>query len=167
MAYDKTNGLNSKSKTSSKSQNGISNTKVVGRKNKRLVTLINAKSEVYLGKVIIELPLQTKSEANCFEPWRMRHARHKEQKRVVSLALKPVVANVKLPCRVLLTRYAPVSLDEFENLPMSFKYIVDSICALITGDYRPGRADADKRIKLACAQVKSKAYGIRIEISWD
>ena len=33
-------------------------------------------------------------------------------------------------------RFAPNELDEFDNLPMSFKYIVDAICAIITGEHR-------------------------------
>ena len=118
------------------------------------------KSEVCEGKVILDLPLQTVSEANCFEHWTKKHARHKAQARVVASALNPLRDKIKLPCKVMLTRFAPDELDAFENLPMSFKYIVDAVCSILTGDYRPGRADSDKRISLACDQVKSKEYGI-------
>lgn len=124
------------------------------------------KSEVCEGKVIVDLPLQTKSEANTFEHWTKKHARHKDQARIVALGLNPLREKIKLPCKVMLTRFAPHELDEFENLPMSMKYVVDAVCAIITGDYRPGRADRDKRISLACAQVKSKEYGVRIEVSF-
>jgi hypothetical protein len=125
------------------------------------------KSEVCEGKVILDLPLQTVSEANCFEHWTKKHARHKAQARIVALGLKPLRDKIKLPCKVMLTRFAPDELDTFENLPMSFKYIVDAICSIITGDYRPGRADSDKRISLACDQVKSNEYGIRIELTYS
>jgi hypothetical protein len=50
---------------------------------------------------------------------------------------------------------------------MSFKYIVDAICAIITGNYVAGKADSDERISISCGQEKSKEYGIRIEITWN
>lgn len=146
---------------------GWGNAKVATPRKKRVVAKINAFSEVSHGKVLIDLPLQTVSEANCFEPWQAKHARHKNQQKIVALFLNPHKSKITLPCKVMMTRFAPDELDAFENLPMSFKYIVDAICAIITGDYRPGRADSDKRISLSCAQVKSKAYGIRIEITFD
>ena len=123
------------------------------------------KLEVSEGKILLDLPIQTKSEANCFEPWRLKHARHKQQQRIVAMALKPLRDKITLPCHVLLTRFAPVELDVFDNLPMSFKYIVDAVCAIITGNYIAGKADSDKRITIACCQIKSKEYGIRIEIT--
>lgn len=123
-------------------------------------------SSVSEGKVTVDLPIQTKSEANCFEPWRVKHARHKEQQRIVALGLNPLRGCIQMPCRIMLTRFAPDQLDKFDNLPMSFKYIVDAVCAIITGDFRAGRADGDERISIACDQVKSNEYGIRIEVTW-
>jgi hypothetical protein len=137
------------------------------KKNKRNLALINAKSEVNEGKATFDLPIRTVSEANCFEPWRKKYERHKEQKRLVAKSLTPHKGSFRLPARIFLTRFAPVSLDEFDNLPVSFKYIVDAICAILTGNYTAGRADGDKRISIACGQEKSDAYGIRIEITWD
>jgi len=160
------NGLNSQSNGVPSSQKGSGNTKVPVKKKKRTAAKIKAKSEVSLGKVLLELPLQTKSEANCFEPWRLKHARHKAQQKCVALALNPLREHLKLPCRITLTRFAPHELDAFDNLPMSFKYIADAICAIITGEFRPGKADSDKRIFIACDQIKSKEYGIRIEITF-
>lgn len=125
-----------------------------------------AKFEVLPDKLILDLPIQTKSEANSFEPWPVRHKRHKEQQKIVSLALSPHKAKVSLPCRIMLTRFAPHELDVFDNLPSSFKYIVDAVCSIITGNYIAGKADSDKRISIACDQEKSGAYGIRIVISW-
>lgn len=146
--------------------NDKGNTKARGKRKKKPVAKIPMKTEFSEGKVLLDLPLQTVSEANCFEHWTKKHERHKAQQRMVALALKPVREKIKLPCKVMLIRFAPDDLDAFENLPMSFKYIVDAICAIITGDYRPGRADNDKRISLACGQVQSKEYGIRIEITF-
>jgi hypothetical protein len=136
------------------------------KKKSRLKGKISMKSEVCEGKVTLDLPIRTKSEANCFEPWRVKHARHKEQQKIVSLALNPVRDKIKLPCKIMLTRFAPDLLDTFDNLPVSFKYIVDAVCAIITGNYVAGRADGDKRLTIACDQVKSDAYGIRIEITY-
>ena len=137
------------------------------RKNKRSLACLKLKSEVSLGKVLLELPIKTISEANCFEHWWIKHNRHKAQQRIVTLGLNPLRDKIKLPCKVMLTRFAPDELDAFDNLPMSFKYIVDAICAIITGNYVAGKADSDKRIKIACDQVKSKEYGIRIEITYE
>lgn len=150
----------------SRPQKGSSNTKVAGKRKNKPVAKIKMKSEVCEGKVILDLPLQTVSEANCFEHWTKKHERHKAQQRLVALALKPLRENIKLPCKVMLIRFAPDDLDAFENLPMSFKYIVDAVCSILTGDYRPGRADSDMRISLACDQVKSIEYGIRIELTF-
>lgn len=116
--------------------------------------------------VTITLPLRTVSEANCFEPWQKKHRRHKAQKKAVFFAILEYKHLIKLPCRVTYIRYAPKLLDTFENLPVSFKYINDQVCAEITGDHRPGRADGDKRITLSCDQVKSKVYGVKIIIEF-
>jgi len=123
-------------------------------------------AELNENSVQLNLPLRTVSEANTFEHWTESHKRHTIQKKTVALALNPVKSHVKLPCKIHLTRFAPDELDAFENLPMSFKYIVDACCAIVTGDFRPGRADGDKRITLSCDQVKSEGYGIKILFSF-
>jgi hypothetical protein len=134
------------------------------RSRKRLWKSIETNHEILEGKVILDLPIRTISEANCFEPWRIKHARHKDQQRIVALGLNPLKGNISLPCKIVLTRFAPDFLDAFDNLPMSFKYIVDAVCAIITGEYRAGKADSDERIQISCNQVKSDKYGIRIEV---
>ena len=159
------NSLNSRFKGGRLSQKGRGSIRVVAKKNRRTGAKISPKFEVIEGKVVLDLPIRTVSEANCFEPWQVKHKRHKEQKRLVAFALMPLKAHVRLPCKIMLTRLAPDELDRFDNLPCSFKYIVDAVCAIITGNYVAGKADSDKRITLACDQVKSKAYGIRIEIT--
>lgn len=117
--------------------------------------------------MIIHLPIRTKSEANCFEPWRVKYLRHKKQQQLVAFVLRPLRDKLQLPCQIILTRYAPTLLDKFDNLPMSFKYIVDAVCAIITGNYVAGKADSDERISISCDQVKSKDYGIKIEIIYQ
>lgn len=145
---------------------GLRNTDIARKKNKRSLAYLNAKSEILEGKVVLILPIKTMSEVNCFEKWQIKYSRHQEQQRLVALSLTPLKGNVRLPCRVMLTRFAPHELDVFDNLPASFKYIVDAVCAIITGEFRAGKADSDKRISIACDQVKSKEYGIRIEITY-
>lgn len=140
--------------------------RVAVKRKKRTVAKITMKSEVLDGKVIIDLPIKTVSEANCFEPWQKKHGRHKDQQRMVALGLNPLSDKIKLPCKILLTRFAPNELDKFDNLPMSFKYIVDAVCAIITGECRAGKADSDKRISIECDQVESKEYGVRIEVTY-
>jgi hypothetical protein len=169
--FDSQNGArhspNSCRKASRRHDRGVRKVNTPTKRKKRATAFITMNSEVQNGRVVIDLPLQTKSEANCFEPWPVRHGRHKSQQRMVALALNPLRSKIKLPCQIMLTRFAPDELDRFDNLPMSFKYIVDAICAIITGEYRAGKADSDKRISIACDQVKSKAYGIRIEVTYD
>lgn len=160
------NGSISIRKSPSRSKKGKGNGKVAGKRKKKPVMKIPMKTEVTNGKVLIDLPLQTKSEANCFEPWQVKHGRHTQQQKLVALVMNPIRDKIKLPCKLMLTRFAPDELDKFDNLPMSFKYIVDAVCSIITGDYRPGHADSDKRISIACDQVQSKEYGIRIEITF-
>jgi hypothetical protein len=160
------NGSNSHSDGPRIDQKGASKEKTRVRKKRRPVAKISAKFAICEGKLVLDLPIQTKSEANCFEPWQVKHGRHKQQQKIVAYALNPHRDKIKLPCKIMLTRFAPDSLDAFDNLPMSFKYIVDAICAIITGEYRAGKADSDDRISIACDQVKSDAYGIRIVVSW-
>lgn len=169
----------------------ISNTEVATKRKKKTVVKIDTKLEVSHGRILLDLPIKTVSEANCFEPWQVKHGRHKEQKKIVSSALSYAHIHASLsyahvhaqappqirsahappqirgPCKIFLTRFAPDELDKFDNLPMSFKYIVDAVCAIITGNYVAGQADSDKRISISCDQVKSKAYGVRIEITFE
>jgi hypothetical protein len=166
LASSLTNGSNSRSKVGRIKRKGMGNTSASLKSKKRSWAKLEAKSIVHERGILLDLPIRTKSEANCFEPWRIKHGRHKEQQRIVAVYLKPLRDKIQLPCKIMLTRFAPDSLDNFDNLPMSFKYIVDAICAIITGEYRAGKADSDKRISISCDQVKSKEYGIRIEVTY-
>jgi hypothetical protein len=123
-------------------------------------------SEIGFGFCSLVLPIRTKSEANCSEHWTKKHKRHKQQQRLVYLALNPFKCQIKLPCQITLTRYAPKTLDKHDNLPMSLKWIVDAFCAILTGDLRPGRADDDNRITIAYNQVKDPHYYVKIFITF-
>lgn len=153
-------------KVARRPQKGSSNTDVANGVKSSTEAKLGMKTEVCEKRVVLTIPLRTKSEANCFEHWRLKHKRHKAQQSAVALALKPVRSKIQLPCKILLTRIAPNKLDKHDNLPMSFKYIVDACCAIITGNFTSGKADSDERISIAYDQIDSKSYGIRIEVSW-
>jgi hypothetical protein len=57
-------------------------------------------------------------------------------------------------------------LDAHDNLPGSLKYVVDACCAIITGDFRPGRADGNKAFSFSYDQVKCSEYGVRVEFTF-
>lgn len=131
------------------------------------------------GWIEIMMPIITVSEANggvkkaykrngktCYksEHWIDKNRRHKLQKGTVALLLRPHSNHLSIPCHITLTRYAPDKLDKFDNLPMSMKWIHDACCEIITGDYRPGRADSHEDISASCDQVFSKQYGVKIRI---
>jgi len=120
--------------------------------------------EITPGGVFLTLPVKTVSEANCFEHWSKKSRRHKLQQSKVALALKPIRNHVKLPCSIKLTRFASRKLDKHDNLPMSLKYIVDAICAIITGDYRAGKADDNEEISISYDQVQSKISYVTVLI---
>jgi hypothetical protein len=117
--------------------------------------------------ITLTLPIRTVSEANCTEPWQKRHKRHKLQKKTIFFELLPYKYLISTPCTITLIRYAPKELDKHDNLPMSFKYLLDGLAAEISGDYRPGRADSSNNFTIHYDQVKSKAYGVKIIIEFD
>lgn len=148
-------------------QNVLSNTRVASRRKKSTQAKLDINYEVSEGKVSLTLPLRTKSEANCFEHWRVKHERHKQQQFFVAYAMKDVKDLIQLPCKILFTRMAKNMLDKHDNLPMSFKYIVDCVCSILTGNKQAGKADSDERISISYDQIASKDYGIKIDFSFS
>lgn len=57
-------------------------------------------------------------------------------------------------------------MDAHDNLRMALKYLLDSVCAEITGELRPGLADANPGFTFEYDQQKSKNYAVKIEIRW-
>lgn len=126
----------------------------------------------------IKLPLLTVSEANGLlsrdrfykngkakpEHWTEKSARHKAQKQAIYLALNPFREKAQLPCVVRMTRFAPRELDADDNLRIALKWIKDAIAEVLTGDFLPGRADNDARIKWEYGQEKCKEYFVKIEV---
>lgn len=173
------NGLISNDKAPTSSQNRLGNTQVQP-KDKNSTLSLKSGFKILSPEVIeVLLPIVTVSEANGgakkavkrsgktvykSEHWSERATRHKRQKGTIYLFLRPHQHLLKLPCHIILTRYAPRKLDKFDNLPGSLKWIVDALCELITGDTRPGRADDNDDISITCNQVISKEYFINIRI---
>lgn len=122
--------------------------------------------KLFTNSLEIGLPIKTISEANCFEPWHKRHKRHKKQKNTLFWTVMQCRNYIKLPCTITYIRYAPGLLDKHDNLPMSMKYLNDQLCAEITGDHRPGRADDSKEITIKYDQLKCKQYSVKIIIEF-
>ena len=116
--------------------------------------------------ISLTIPIRTVSESNVSEHWTKKSKRHKKQKKMVAYFLNIHKKKISLPCTIKLTRCAPNKLDKFDNLPMSFKYILDAICEVITGNYVAGRADneIEDEIDVIYRQIVQKTYEIRIEI---
>jgi hypothetical protein len=141
-------------------------------KSVRLCKKIKPESNLEFGtiiqdrQIIITEPIKLANEANSSEGWRAKHARHKAQKKAVFVAMLPIKHLIKMPCTLKVTRFAPKELDRHDNLPYSAKWVMDQLCAEITGDLRPGRADNYQGFTFEYDQVKSKKYATKIEIWW-
>lgn len=158
---------------------GITNSKVVTPHKNSPESKLSLSTLIGDNFVQIIIPMVTVSEANGGRKKRLRrngktvyrgetwvdaYKRHKKQKGIVHLMLRPMRAHLKLPCHITLTRYAPDKLDRFDNLPMAFKWILDACCEIITGDYRPGRADDTDEIDVTYKQELCPEYGVKIRI---
>ncbi len=119
------------------------------------------------GSIEILLAMRTYSEANSVDHWQKKHRRHKSQKNTIFWTLLEIKHLLKLPCLITLTRYAPRELDFYDNLPMSFKWILDSISDTLIPGLKSGRADNDKRIRVKYDQIKNKKYFIKIEFDFS
>lgn len=127
---------------------------------------IKLEAQIEPKKVTITLPIRTVSELNCSDHWTKKHQRHRLQQKTVALVLNPVRDKIPLPCHIHLTRYAPRKLDKHDNLPSSMKFLLDACCAIITRDFRPGRADDDERISISYDQIQSFQYGVKVEFTF-
>lgn len=144
-------------------KNGVGNGYIATPLKKSSNSKLGPFSEIGQGWVSITLPLRTVSEANCTEHWTKKNKRHRIQRKTVALALNPVRCQIKIPCQIKLIRYAPNTLDKHDNLPISFKYILDACCAIISGDFRPGRADDDEeKFSISYDQETSKEYYVKV-----
>lgn len=70
---------------------------------------------------------------------------------------------VKLPCKIGLTRLSTRKLDD-DNLVGAFKWIRDEIADCLIPGQAKGRADGDQRLSWEYRQQKSPLPRIRVEI---
>ncbi len=134
-----------------------------------------------MSKIIWELPLKTRSEANCAEHWTAKSKRHRHQQFFIRSLFLREVREIPIPCTVTMIRIGPRFLDEDDNLRMAFKWIKDEIGACLLPEKvvyfitkkgaratNKGHADSDPRVKWKYSQEKGPRQAIRIEFeSWQ
>lgn len=111
----------------------------------------------------VEVPihgLRLVSEANAHAHWRIRSARAKAQRNVVTLVLRGTVARSMMavaPLVVTITRIAPSSGLDSDNLAGSGKHVRDAIADVL------GIDDRDPRVTWNVRQERGP-WGVRIAI---
>lgn len=120
------------------------------------------------------IPVQTVSELNTHQHFRVANRRHQIQKDAVRKMMPRT--GYPQPCVVRLSRVGYRSLDTGDNLPASLKWIRDQLSELIVHSYdKPGqpyvikkacgRNDDDPRIVWEYSQdPKHPQTGVRIDI---
>lgn len=114
----------------------------------------------------VVVPVKTVSELNRRDHWRERHRRAKAQKELVTLLLRSSSGFdrrcARPPYRVTLTRVAPGSIRDSDNLLSATKAIRDAVAAFLEVD------DADvvgtPEVTWKVAQEKAASYAVRIDI---
>lgn len=120
----------------------------------------------------LDIPVVTQTESNANEHWRTRHGRSKAQRALTMMGLN-MLPNPEAKTRikhVLFIRHAPGELD-CDNLPSSCKHVRDQLVAWIAGENTiTGEGDDGPHCGIAfeyAPQVKQKAYGVRINMSFE
>jgi len=110
------------------------------------------------------IPVRIESEGNKMEHWTKKHKRKKAQK----TAIKYMIFNTKIspPCTVTLTRIAPRSLDDHDNLRTALKLAVDTVADQLIPGLKAGRADGSKEISWIFKQERGavREYALKIEL---
>lgn len=116
-----------------------------------------------------QLPIKIANEANSTEHWTQKHRRHKIQKMKIKRAFLAESPKLQLPLHVTLTRIAPRDLDCHDNLPVSMKWVVDSISDCIFPGQKAGRADDSKLITWQYKQKKGlvREYALGIDFEFE
>jgi hypothetical protein len=107
-----------------------------------------------------EIPIRTVSEANMRTHYMAKARRVSAQRNAVRLILRVPVHAVRLPAVVLLTRLAPSSGLDDDNLRSSMKAVRDGVADAL------GIDDRDPRVAWHYAQERSPrgVYSVRIRI---
>lgn len=142
-------------------------------KEKLYIFLAHIKLKIYSlrkrGCMLIEfdVPLHTISEMNLKEHWARSAARHKNQKKAITLILKVNSVPKDLPVTITMTRCMSRMLDD-DNLRGAFKWIRDALAEWFCPGLAAGRADDDKRITWKYSQEKctSKKKHTHLSFRW-
>jgi len=126
---------------------------------------IEAKIKRFSKHVEAEIPIRLKSLSNEAEHWTTKSKRNRSQGFVVKYYLENQIYGLNLPCKIILTRIAPRTLDG-DNLIIAFKKIRDTIAQLFFPETKPGQADSYECFTWEYSQEKGKPkeYWIRIRI---
>ena len=111
--------------------------------------------------VAVPIPgMRLVSEANAHTHWRARQKRAKEQRNLVALVLRRTVSPMMMlaaPLEVIVTRIAPSSGLDSDNLQGSAKHVRDAIAEIL------GIDDRDERVRWSVVQRRGP-WGIEIAI---
>lgn len=107
-----------------------------------------------------EIAIRTVSESNKHEHWRARHKRSVAQHNAIGYTLRPLVHGLQLPAVVLLTRCAPSSGLDDDNLRGALKHCRDGVAKVL------GIDDRDPRVRWEYRQERSPKgrYAVRVRI---
>ena len=112
--------------------------------------------------ITITLAIRTVSEANAHEHWRLRQRRAKAQRSIAGVVVLATLRGagehrVTPPCTVRLTRIAPSSGLDSDNLAGSQKHVRDGIADAL------GIDDRDPRVTWFYDQERGP-WGVRVRI---
>ena len=113
-------------------------------------------------RITFEIPIKTKGWSNNREHWRAADKRKSAEKTATNIAATPHLALLRgrIPSSVTLTRkYVSWPMDS-DNLPISQKYVRDSIAKFLCFD------DGDERCQWLYKQQKAKRgdFGTLVEV---
>lgn len=113
-------------------------------------------------ELVVTLAIRTRSETNMREVWQARHRRRKQQRTMTRWVLTGAILaeGVAAPCVVTLTRLAPSSGLDDDNLRGAFKAIRDGVADAL------GVTDRDPRVTWQYDQRRSKPrqWGVEVRI---
>lgn len=110
--------------------------------------------------VVVEIPLRTVSEANAHAHWRTRWARTRAQRLATGLSLARTGVRASAPANVVLTRMAPSTGLDSDNLVSAFKAVRDAVAEWLGVD------DRDTRVTWQYRQERTPrgVWAVRIQI---
>jgi hypothetical protein len=110
----------------------------------------------------VTIRIKTVSELNAREHHMARHRRRQKEKRAVGLVVSAHIRRhgIKVPCSVTLTRCAPSSGLDQDNLVSSMKSAIDAIAAALEVDDRDERITWDYRQR----RGKPREYAVDVKV---